>query len=53
MTEKDNIQYIRVLLALNGNDDTDLFDTLDKAEEVLDKPESLASKIASLFRKCL
>ena len=53
MTEKDNIQYIRVLLALNGNDDKTLLDTLDKAEDALKKKKNFASKFASIFRKPL
>ena len=40
MTEKDRIQYIQVLLALDGHHDLELHDTLDKAKKTTEKKPS-------------
>ena len=52
MNEKDNLDYIRVLLALNGNNDPELHKTLDEAEKKLNK-KSIVHKIVHGKQKIL
>ena len=57
MTEKDRIQYIQVLLALDGHHDYELHDTLDKAKETVEKKSSFWNRFQKigiyLREKCM
>lgn len=41
MTEKDRIQYIQVLLALDGHHDYEIHATLNKVKETTEKKPSI------------
>lgn len=49
MTEKDRIQYIQVLLALDGHNDYDIHETLNKAQEIIEEKPSFWK---TLMRRC-
>ena len=53
MNKKDNLDYIRVLLALNGNNDPELHKTLDEAEKALEKKKGIVHRIVHEKQKIL
>lgn len=44
---KNNIDYIKVLLALNGVADPELIETLDKAKELLEEKNTVRNTLVT------